>query len=89
MKTALLKTAFVIVVLLLTIVFLVPTKLLVDAMIPTGRNGVGPHRNVDMLLPGVIEIFFCMYVANRITSYLFLRARLSDERWSFLTPDRR
>jgi hypothetical protein len=89
MKTLLLKTAFVIVVLLLTIVFLVPAALVRDAMLPLGRGPDGLHRNVDMLLPGVLAIFFCLYLANRITSFLFWRARLSAERWSILTPDRR
>jgi hypothetical protein len=89
MKTALLKTAFVVVVVILTIVFLIPVSILRDAMLPLGRGPDGLQRNVDTLLPGVLAVFFCVYLANRIASFLFWRTHLSDERWSIIKPDRR
>jgi hypothetical protein len=73
--TALLKTAFVMIVLFLMIVILVPAQLALDLILPLERGG-------NRLLPGIIVLIFCMSVANRITSLLFWKTHLSGERWS-------
>ena len=79
-----LKTAFYLAVILLSFVFLLPGYMLLEFFLPTGRGG-------DRLLPGVVVIYFCIWTANRITSLLFWRMHLSDERWSVLSsrPARR
>jgi hypothetical protein len=78
-----LKTAFYLAVILLTFVFLLPGYMLLEFFLPTGRG--------DRLLPGVVVIYFSIWTANRITSLLFWRMHLSDERWSVLSsrPARR
>jgi hypothetical protein len=79
MTRALLKTAFALIVILLTIIFLIPAQLILEFFLPTGRG--------DRLLPGIIVIFSCVWAANRVTSLAFWHTHLSDERWSVL--DRR
>jgi hypothetical protein len=79
---ALLKTAFVLIVLLLMIVILVPAQLALELILPFERGG-------DRLLPGIIVLASCMWVANRITSFLFWKTHLSDERWSIWDSRRR
>jgi hypothetical protein len=74
---ALLKTAFVLIVMLLTIALIVPPMLALEILLPTERGG-------DRLLPGVIVAFACLWAADRITSLLFWKTHVSDERWSIL-----
>ncbi len=81
MAKALLKTVFVLIVLVLMIVIVVPAQLALDLILPLERGG-------DRLLPGIIVLFSCMWVANRITSLLFWKTRLSDERWSIMNSRR-
>ena len=78
MKKLLLKTAFVIAVTFVTLVLLVPTYPLLEALDPSDKGG-------DRLLPGVVMIFGCLFAADRITSVLFGRSGLSDKRWSLLS----
>jgi hypothetical protein len=78
MKNALLKTAFVFTVILLTIVFLMPAQSLLEYVLLDGRV------NVDRLLPGIIVLFFCIWAADRITGLLFCKTHLMDQRWSVL-----
>ena len=73
-----LKAAFILAVISLMLVFLVPGYMLLEFFLPTGRGG-------DRLMPGVVVICFCLWSANRITSLLFWRMHLSDERWSLLS----
>ena len=75
MKRLLLRTAFVVAVLVLTFVFLVPAQLLLEATYPGG----------DRLLAGLLVAFACLYAANRCVSFVFRRTRLSDGRWSVLS----
>ncbi len=75
MANALLKTAFVLIVLLLMIVILVPAQLALEITLPHERGG-------DRLLPGLIVVFCSLCIANRITSLVFWRTHLSDERLS-------
>jgi hypothetical protein len=75
MRRLLLKTAFVVAVLLLWLVFLVPAIMVLETLLPSDRGG-------DRLLPGGLLVFACIYAANRIVSFLFRSMRLSDERWS-------
>ena len=72
MKRILLKTAFVVAVLLLTLGFLVPSQLLLEAL----------YNGGDRLLPGLLVIVACLYAANRSVSLLFRWTGLSDRRWS-------
>jgi hypothetical protein len=80
MKKVLLKTAFVIVVLLLMFVLLVPAQFLLEAIFPDARG-----RGSDRLLPGIIVLVVCLGAANRITSRLFWYVGLSDKRWSIFS----
>jgi hypothetical protein len=82
MAKALLKTAFVLIVLLLMIVILVPAQLVLDLILPLERGG-------DRLLPGVTVLVSCMWVANRITSFLFWKTHVSNDRWSIWDSRRR
>ncbi len=82
MKKALLKTAFVFTVILLTIVFLMPAQSLLEYVLLDGRV------NVDRLLPGIIVLFFCIWAADRITGLLFCKTHLMDQRWSVLKSRR-
>ncbi len=77
MKTAMLKTAFASGVALLAIILLVPAYIILEAFFPSGRGG-------DRLLPGLITVFACMYVADRTVSWIFRRTHLSDESWTVL-----
>jgi hypothetical protein len=79
---ALLKTAFVLIVMLLMIALLVPAMLALEYVLPAERGG-------DRLLPGIIVTVLCLGAANRITSLLFLTTHLSDERWSIWDNRRR
>jgi hypothetical protein len=88
MKRALLKTAFTVSVLVLTFAFLVPAQLLLEAILPIGYDAHGRLRSVDRLFPGILVIFACLMAANKITSFLFWSARLSDERWSIFATRR-
>ena len=74
MKRLLLKTAFVVAVLFLTLAFLIPAQLLLETILPRG----------DRLLAGILVVFACLYAANRGVSYLFRRTGLSNGRWSLL-----
>ncbi len=80
MKKGLLKAAFVMVVIVLTIIFLIPAQFVLEFFWPTGRG--------DRLLPGLIVVLACVWAANRLSSILFWNMQLSDERWS-LVDDRR
>jgi hypothetical protein len=81
MKKALLKTAFITSVIVLTIVLLTPTYLLLDVVFPTWHGSLG-------LFPGIVVITACLMAANRVVSLLFLSTRLSDERWSIFETRR-
>src|SRR3954447_7574362 len=89
MKKALLKTAFVAFAIVLMVAFLIPASLLLDAVLPIGYDAHGRLRSVDRLFPGILVIFACLMAANRITSFVFLSARLTDERWSIFEDRRR
>jgi hypothetical protein len=89
MKKAFLKTAFVAIVLVLMIVLLIPASLLLDSVLSIGHDAHGRLRSIDRLLPGILVIFACLMAANRIASFLFLSARLTDERWSIFEDRRR
>jgi len=78
MKKLLLKTAFVVAVILLTLVLLLPAYLLLEALWPSERGG-------DRLLVGTVVAFACVFTADRIASFLFGRTGLSDKRWSLLS----
>jgi hypothetical protein len=88
MKNALVKTAFVFSVILLTIVFLMPAQSVLEYVLLDQRNADGTLRSVDRLLPGIIVLFFCIWAADRITGLLFSKTHLLDQRWS-LMPSRR
>jgi hypothetical protein len=79
MKKLLLKTDFVIAVAFLTVLLLVPAYLLLEALLPSDRAG-------DRLLAGTVVFVACLFVADRIASFLFGRTKLSDKRWSVLAP---
>jgi hypothetical protein len=81
MTKALLKSAFVMIVIVLTIIFLIPAQVVLEFFWPTERG--------DRLLPGLIVVFACAWAANRLTSFLFWNTHLSDERWSLLGDRRR
>jgi presenilin-like A22 family membrane protease len=84
MKRFLLKTAFVVAVLFLTLVFVVPAQLLLELILPSVEWREGHYHGGDRLLPGLLVVFACLYSANRIVSFLFRRTGLSDKRWSLL-----
>jgi hypothetical protein len=88
MKKALLKACFTVCVLVLTIAFMLPASFLLDAVLPTGHDEHGRLRHIDGLFPGIVAIFACLTLANRITSFLFWSAHLSDQRWSILETRR-
>jgi len=88
MKKALLKTAFTASVLFFTIAFLIPAYLLLDAVLPIGYDTQGRLRSIDRLFPGLLVVFACLMLANKIISFLFWSAHLSDERWSILEARR-
>lgn len=81
MRRAILKTAFSLSVLVLTLVFLVPGYLAMDWLIPM-RPGPTGHYGGDRMFPGVLVMGLCVILADRITAALFLAGGLSDGRWS-------
>ena len=89
MKKALLKTAFIASVFVLTLVLLFPANLLLDAVLAGSLDPKGRLRRIDTLLPGIVLIFACLAAANRITSSIFWSAHLSGERWSIFEDRRR
>jgi hypothetical protein len=78
MKKLVLKTSFVIAVTFLALVLSFPAYLLLEAHWPSERGG-------DRLLPGTVVMVACLFVANRIASFLFELTGLSDKRWSVLS----
>lgn len=82
MRKAILKAAFVVAVFLLALVFMFPGHLLMGLIIRTTLDASGHQRGIDPLVPAMIALWFCFWVANGIVSRLFQVARLSDERWS-------
>jgi hypothetical protein len=81
MKMILLKSAFVLAILFLSLVFLVLAGILLDAVAPYGRT---PSKGVDRIFLGIPMVVACLFVANRIVSSVFLHMGLSDKRWSLL-----
>ena len=75
MKKALLKPAFVLIVIVLTIAFLIPAQLVLEFLWPTGHG--------DRLLAGIVVTFSCLWAANRITSLLLWN---TNERSVFSVP---
>ncbi len=88
MRRAILKTAFFLSVLVLTLVFLIPGFLLMDWLVPM-RPGPTGHHGGDRLFPGVIVAGLCVVLADRIASFLFRAGRLSEGRWSIFDDRRR
>jgi hypothetical protein len=82
MRRALLKMAFVIAVVVLTIVFLIPATVVLDAMFPMGRTADGHYQSGDRLLPAIVAIALSISLSDRIVSFLFRVSRLTEERWS-------
>jgi hypothetical protein len=81
MKKVLLKTAFIMSVIVLMIVLLTPAYLLLDVVLPTWHGSHG-------LFPGIVVVAACQMAANRVVSLLFLSTRLSDKRWSIFETRR-
>ena len=81
MRHALLKTAFALAVLVLTLMFLIPASLVVDGVFPM-KPGPGGHYGGDRLFPGVIAMGICVCLSDRIVAYLFRAGRLTEERLS-------
>jgi hypothetical protein len=88
MKKTLLKTTFIISVFALTLVFLFPANLLLDAVLPARLDEHGHLRTMDALFPGFVVMSVSLIIANRIISFLFLSAHLSEERWSIFESRR-
>jgi hypothetical protein len=88
MKKTLLKTAFNASVFLFMIVLLIPATLLLEEVLPIGHDAQGRLRSIDRLFPGMLVVFACLMAANRIASFLFWSAHLSDERWSIFESKR-
>jgi len=88
MKKVLLKTASITSVIVFTIAFLIPATLLLDAVLPIGYDAHGRLRSIDRLFPGILVIFACLMAANRITSFHFVSAHLSDDRWTIFATRR-
>ena len=70
MKRALLKTAFVLAVLLFGMILMIPVQFVID-----GYRG-------DRLPLGVIGLGVCFAIADRSISSLFRLANFTEERWS-------
>jgi hypothetical protein len=81
MRRALRKTAFHLAVLLLTVAFLIPAMVVLDRVTPVDSG--------DRLFPGLITIFLCVILADRLVSFLFRAGGLTEERWSVLDHGRR
>jgi hypothetical protein len=82
LRTILLKSAFVFVVVSLTLILLIPANLALEALTPAVRDARGHGRYVDQLFPAMVVIVACLVAASRITSLTFWHTGLSDERWS-------
>jgi hypothetical protein len=82
MRHFFLKAAFLVTVTVLAVVLLIPAYLFLEFVMPSGRGG-------DRLFLGVVVVFFVFWVADRVSSLAFWKARLSDERWSIFTNRRR
>ena len=89
MKKALLKHSSLRVLSFSMIAFLILASLLLDAVLPIWHDAHGRLRWIDRLFPGILVVSACLMAANRITSFLFWSARLSDERWSIFEDRRR
>jgi hypothetical protein len=85
MKKILLRTAFIIAVLVLTLMFLIPAQLLLEVVLPITFTSGGHVHGGDRLLQGILVMFGCVYAANRLASFVFTRTGLSDKRWSVLS----
>ena len=85
MKRALLQTAFVSTVLLLTMVLLIPVSLIRESFFPLDGR---PRPTGDPLPLGIIIVFSCAWATNRVASLLFWKTHLSDERWSVFASRR-
>lgn len=81
MKTAILRTLFHLAVFLLAIVFLMPGYPVLEYLLPI-------ERMRDRLFPGIVIIATCVWAADRIVSLLFLKSRISGERWSVFSHGR-
>ena len=88
MRRAVLRTAFFLAGLSLTLVILVPGYLLMDGLVPM-RPGPTGHHGGDRLFPGVLVVGLCVALANRVTSSAFLAVGLADGRWSIFDDRRR
>jgi hypothetical protein len=75
MKRVYLRTAFILLVIVVGVIFMAPAKLALDALFP-----VSPGR--DALPLGVLAVALCLWIADRSVSWFFRLARLTDERWS-------
>jgi len=78
MHKALIKAAFSMATLVLSVVFLVPAQFLLETVLPRG----------DRLFVGVVVVCFCILVAGRITSSLFRVLRITDERLTIFGQQR-
>jgi hypothetical protein len=78
MKNALVKTAFIFTVIFLTAFFLLVAYAIGEFVFPE------EHRHFDTLLPGIICLFFCIWIADQITALVFSKTHLTDGRWSLL-----
>lgn len=89
MRRALLKMAFYLTVLILTLLFLIPGRLAMDALFPGPRAPSGPQG--DVLFPGFLILSLSVILADRLISALFRAAGWTEGRWSVFShgPRRR
>jgi hypothetical protein len=90
MKRALWKLVFHVTILFVFVVLLVPMNVALDFLFTTRAPDIhGHYRSADRLFPGIIAIFICLWIADRIVSNAFRMAGISDERWSIFSSRRR
>jgi len=78
MHKALIRAAFWIATLVLSVIVLVPTQFLLETVLPRG----------DRLIVGIVVLCVCISVAGRITSSLFRALRITDERLTIFGEQR-
>jgi hypothetical protein len=82
MKRALLKTAFHVAVMVLTLVLLVPTLVVLSEVVWVRLGARGDYHGGIGLLPTIVVLVLLLHISNRVISFLFRASGLSDERWS-------
>jgi hypothetical protein len=90
MKRALWKLVFHVMILFVIVVLLIPMNVALDFLFTAHAPDIhGHYRSADRLFPGIIALFICLGIADRIVSIVFRLTGISEERWSIFPSRRR